>query len=297
MSEQIYIFNPEHDLCIANGDENFVPPRSAVGFAKDNIDLSEHLRRPNKQRRQIIPWGWNHALKKRLINEGIDPATLPSEEELQFIRTHSRREFALDVHSRLNCGDPQIIGTDYRIVATNICEIETFISANGSAVLKSPLSGSGKGIRFVREKLSESDEGWCRKTIAKQGSVIVERRFEIIKECAMLFECHHEGIDFIGYSLFESRNGAYSKNILASNEDIEDMIAKYISRDTLIAIREGLAAILADTLAGHYEGFLGVDQMICLAASPVFIPVSEINLRMTMGLIARNQYDYFLNPI
>ena len=37
---QIYIFNPEHDLCIANGDENFVPPRSAMGFAKDNVDLS-----------------------------------------------------------------------------------------------------------------------------------------------------------------------------------------------------------------------------------------------------------------
>ena len=57
-------------------------------------------------------------------------------------------------------------------------------------------------------------------------------------------------------------------------------------------IREGLKAILADTLAGHYEGFLGVDQMICKTASPVFIPVSEINLRMTMGLIARNQYDH-----
>ena len=295
MSEQIYIFNPEHDLCIANGDENFVPPRSAVGFAKENIDLSECLVRTNKQRRNIIPWGWNHSLKKRLINEGVDPATLPSEEELQFIRTHSRREFALDVHSHLCCGDSQVIGADYRIVAKHVSEIEAFISANGSAVLKSPLSGSGKGIRFVREKLSESDEGWCRKTIVKQGSVIVERRFEIIKECAMLFECHHEGIDFIGYSLFESRNGAYSKNILASNEDIEDMIAKYISRDTLIAIREGLTSILADTLAGHYEGFLGVDQMICLAASPVFIPVSEINLRMTMGLIARNRYDHAHN--
>ena len=82
----------------------------------------------------------------------------------------------------------------------------------------------------------------------------------------MLFECHHEGIDFIGYSLFESRNGAYSKNILASNEDIEAMIAGYIPRDTLIAVREDLTAILADTLAGHYEGFLGVDQMICQAA-------------------------------
>ena len=291
MSKQIYIFNPAHDLCIANGDENFVPPRSAVGFAKENIDLSEYLERPNKQRRQIVPWGWNHALKKRLINEGIDPATLPSEEELQFIRTHSRREFALDVHSRLKCGDSKVIGPEYRIVATNLCEIEEFISANGCAVLKAPLSGSGKGIRFVRERLSESDEGWCRRTIDKQGSVIVEQRFEILKECAMLFECHHEGIDFIGYSLFESKNGAYSKNILASNEEIEDVIAGYIPRETLIAIREDLTAILADTLVGHYEGFLGVDQIICQHDVPIFIPVSEINLRMTMGLIARNQYD------
>ena len=294
MSEQIYIFNPEHDLCIANGDENFVPPRSALGFAKENIDLSECLKRPNKQRRQIIPWGWNHSLKKRLINEGVDPATLPSEEELQFIRSHSRREFALEVHSRLSGGDPQVMGPDYRIVATSVGEIEAFIAANGSAVLKSPLSGSGKGIRFVRERLSENDEGWCRKTLAKQGSVIVERRFEIIKECAMLFECHHEGIDFIGYSLFESRNGAYSRNILASNEEIEDIIAEYVSRDTLTAVREDMKDILADTLVGHYEGFLGVDQIICQADSTVMVPVSEINLRMTMGLIARNQYDHCL---
>ena len=295
MSKQIYIFNPEHDLCIANGDENFVPPRSAMGFAKENIDLSEYIKRPNKQRRQIIPWGWNHSLKKRLINEGIDPITLPSEEELQFIRTHSRREFALDVHSRLNCRDSKVTGADYRIVANSVSEIETFISINGSAVLKSPLSGSGKGIRFVREGLSESDEGWCRRILDKQGSVIVERRFEIIKECAMLFECHHEGIDFIGYSLFESRNGAYSRNILASNEDIEDIIAGYIPRDTLIGIRENLISIFTETLVGHYEGFLGVDQIICQPDSPILIPVSEINLRMTMGLIARNQYDLLLS--
>ena len=291
MSKQIYIFNPEHDLCIANGDENFVAPRSAMGFAKENIDLSEHLKRPNKQRRQIIPWGWNHSLKKRLINEGIDPASLPSEKELQFIRTHSRREFALDVHSCLSCRDKQVIKPDYRMAATSVGEIEAFISTNGSAVLKSPLSGSGKGIRFIRERLSESDEGWCRRTLDKQGSVIVEQRFEIIKECAMLFECHYEGIDFVGYSLFESRNGAYSRNILASNEDIEDVIAEYVSRDTLIAIREELKDILARTLVGPYEGFLGVDQMICQADSPILVPVSEINLRMTMGLIARNQYD------
>jgi hypothetical protein len=210
--------------------------------------------------------------------------------------THSRREFALDVHSRLNCGDAQMIGSYYRIVATSLGEIEAYISTNDSAVMKSPLSGSGKGIRFVIRELSESDKGWCRRTLDKQGSVIVERRFEIMKECAMLFECHHQGIDFIGYSLFESSNGTYSRNILASNEEIEDIIAGYMSRDTLIAVRDGLMSIFADTLVGHYEGFLGVDQMICRSDSPVFIPVSEINLRMTMGLIARNQYDIGILP-
>ena len=109
----------------------------------------------------------------------------------------------------------------------------------------------------------------------------------------MLFECHHEGIDFIGYSMFESKNGAYSRNILASNEDIEDRITGYIHRDTLIGVLEDLTAILADTLVGHYEGFLGIDQIICQPDSPIFVPVSEINLRMTMGLIARNQYEHF----
>ena len=51
---------------------------------------------------------------------------------------------------------------------------------------------------------------------------------------------------------------------------------------------------LDKALVGHYEGFLGVDQIICQADVPVFIPVSEINLRMTMGLIARNQYDHMI---
>ena len=57
------------------------------------------------------------------------------------------------------------------------------------------------------------------------------------------------------------------------------------------AIFAGLTSILANSLVGHYEGYLGVDQMICQTDFPFFVPVSEINLRMTMGLIARNQYD------
>ena len=88
----------------------------------------------------------------------------------------------------------------------------------------------------------------------------------------MLFECHHEDNDFIGYSLFGSRNGTYSKNILGSNEAIEDIIARYILRNTLTAIRKELTAILTETLAEHYEGFPGVDQTICQTDSPSLHP-------------------------
>ena len=62
-------------------------------------------------------------------------------------------------------------------------------------------------------------------------------------------------------------------------------------------VREELTFILADTLVGHYEGFLGVDQIICQAGSPAMVPVSEINLRMTMGLIARNRHDKLKSQI
>lgn len=40
---------------------------------------------------------------------------------------------------------------------------------------------------------------------------------------------------------------------------------------------------------------LAIDQIISRADTAVFVPVSEINLRMTMGLIARNQYDHGRN--
>ena len=42
-------------------------------------------------------------------------------------------------------------------------------SANGSAVLKSPLSGSGKGIRFIRERLSDSDKRFLDLPGFRQG--------------------------------------------------------------------------------------------------------------------------------
>ena len=52
------IFNPEHDLCLANGDPNFVPPESALKFGRDCAGLTSLI----ETGEGIIPWGWDAVL-------------------------------------------------------------------------------------------------------------------------------------------------------------------------------------------------------------------------------------------
>ena len=145
----------------------------------------------------------------------------------------------------------------------------------------------------------ETDRGWCRNTLQKQGAVIVERRMEIQQEFAMLFECApvagqtERSVTFRGYSMFYASNGAYKGNILASNEHIENTLTRWIPKEMLHKEQEEIARWLDEKLSGKYTGFIGVDQFICSHNGAVlYNPAMEINLRMTMGLIARNIYDY-----
>ena len=138
----------------------------------------------------------------------------------------------------------------------------------------------------------ETDRGWCRKTIQKQGAVIVEQRMEILQEFAMLFECApaEERVTFRGYSMFYTSNGAYKGNILASDEYIENRLAKWVPGEMLHKLQAEIAGWLDEKLSGKYSGFIGVDMFI--SEGGILNPAMEINLRMTMGLIARNIYDF-----
>ncbi len=400
----MYIFNPEHDLCLANGDIHYVPPQSALRFGlecasltrfmhgldsladSDNISYpsciptdtakisAENLTKINK----IIPWGWNSVLCNRLLKEGFPPELLPPQEQLQAIKALSHRETALDAHTfvcqriaslqqetatdnihthgnKITIRKASIGSTltpaDYRIAAKTVEEVENFLQKHGNIVLKAPLSGSGKGIRFVTDSLSHSDAGWCRNLIQRHGCVIVEQRFAPILECAMLFECTNNkccnhasqscisdgktdntSVIFKGYSLFYASNGMYSGNILASNEYIEKEIVKSLSgadifkeddkakksniADMLEEVKNALMEYLQKNVAPRYSGFVGVDQFVYQAFNSntgctdinsrnkkencnnlFFNPVVEINLRMTMGLLARNIYDRFAGKL
>ena len=284
------IFNPEHDLCLASGEENFIPPAPVQAFASAGKWIEKYMSVPQAYPFAVMPWGWNSCIKKKLLMEGYTADKLPPDSFLNFIREHSRRELAVDLLDSMQ--GESIIPSTYRVVARSMEKIESFVQQKGRIVLKSPLSGSGKGIRFVSGELMETDRGWCRRTLQKQGAVIVEQRKEVVQECAMLFECGGE-VKFRGYSMFYAHNGAYKGNLLASDDSIERILGEYVAVEELRYTRDRILDFLQEKLQGRYWGYVGVDQFIFAEGGKYLLnPAVEINLRMTMGLIARNIFDY-----
>ena len=352
-----YIFNPEHDLCLANGSPHYLPPASALKFRADCHRQVEqwlegimgeapleapmpavpmpavHLAAvpppaaadksaPYGNADIIVPWGWNSVLVKQLRQEGVPEHLLPNEEYLNLIREYSRREHAVKCAEYLNrcdiqqntpapamakigCGQchPSVAesssGQCYPlpIVAKSLREVEAALERWGRIVLKSPLSGSGKGIRWVSEALSHSDIGWCLHNLEHYGSIIAEERQNVIQDFAMLFSCNlpfKSGIEFFGYSLFFTSNGAYKGSVVENDSFIEEYLCSQgANLAELHRIRAQLQEHLTKELAGWYKGFLGVDMFLFSPAdkehrSALLNPVVEINLRLTMGHLFRH---------
>ena len=334
-----YIFNPEHDLCLANGSPHYLPPASALKFRADcHRQVEQWLEgimgeAPYGNADIIVPWGWNSVLVKQLRQEGVPEHLLPNEEYLNLIREYSRREHAVKCAEYLNrcniqqnapltaaaessgacnsamaksgCGQcyPSVAesssGQCYPlpIVAKSIRDVEAALERWGRIVLKSPLSGSGKGIRWVSEALSHSDIGWCLHSLEHYGSIIAEERQNVIQDFAMLFSCNlpfKSGIEFFGYSLFYTSNGAYKGSVVENDSFIEEhLCSQGANLAELHRIRAQLQEHLTKELADWYKGFLGVDMFLFSPADKehrraLLNPVVEINLRLTMGHLFRH---------
>ena len=359
-----YIFNPEHDLCLANGSPHYLPPASALKFRADcHRQVEQWLEgimgeapleapvpavpvpavqppaaadksAPSNNADMIVPWGWNSVLVKQLRQEGVPEHLLPNEEYLNLIREYSRREHAVKCAEYLNrCNIQQnapapamaksssgLCNSDMAksgfgqcypsvaesssgqcyplpIVAKSLREVEAALAKWGRIVLKSPLSGSGKGIRWVSEALSHSDIGWCLHNLEHYGSIIAEERQNVIQDFAMLFSCNlpfKSGIEFFGYSLFFTSNGAYKGSVVEDDSFIEEYLCSQgANLAELHRIRAQLQEHLTKELAGWYKGFLGVDMFLFSPADKehrraLLNPVVEINLRLTMGHLFRH---------
>jgi hypothetical protein len=323
----LHIFNPEHDIALAANLSNFTAPhagrklRADLGFlpalwAGDEdavlVDSIEQARKSYSRLRarvggceprfvdksqlsqlritEVKPWGWDLALRSFLLRYGV--SACPSETEIAQIRELSHRRHAMQLLHQLQL--PGTIG--HSELCDTIAGVQTFLQEHQSIVVKAPWSSSGRGIRFIDGVLSDSLERWIGNVIDKQGSVMLEPYYHKVKDFGMEFESDGQGhVRYLGLSLFHTRNGAYTGNVIATEEDKEDMLSRFVKADKLSLVRNRLCEALDETFGHSYAGPLGVDMMV-VASPPVSVapagdhfllhPCVEVNLRRTMGHVA-----------
>ena len=330
----LYIFNPDHDLAIADFSPNYTPPASIVKMSEDlavlpiwysngckviadgeeNIHYYENIKRlfPIKSSiiksddiihysdANIIPWGWNPLIRNKLLSIGVSENWLPSINYLEKIRSYSNRINAVEILKELR--DETVGLTGESQYFTKLDDLLKYLKSTPvNKVLKMPVSGSGRGLVWIIGEITDKQTDWCRRVIKKQGGVVAEPVLDKILDFALEFEINSGKAVFVGYSLFKTANsGAYSGNWLLPDEEIENRLSSYIPITLLHHTRKALQQKISDRFS-DYEGYVGVDMMICkeIIESKIiykFHPCVEINLRMNMGLVSHIFCNKFIDP-
>lgn len=242
----------------------------------------------------ILAWGWSPALLHTLAEKGVVSGIPYTKEQVAFVRELSGRITAVEVLPELRVEGT--LGESFWL--TSLDEVMAFSFRFDKVLLKAPWSGSGKGIQPLSGKPDENLCGWIRRIIASQGGVVGEPFYEKVIDFAMEFQVEAGRVSFVGYSLFEAdKRGIYKENWLASDEDIERRLTKYVPNTILAEVRCCLMQELALKAGEGYQGYLGVDMMICWAEEGYALhPCVEINWRMNMGVVSRIFYDRYVSP-
>lgn len=330
MKKQLYIFNPWHDMALANftpyykvsaeilrmsNDLSFLPawyaPDDALIHVADYStvetfrsqvagfkDFSSERFVSDTVSCEIRPWGWSPALVHMLSAGGADISFLPDSASLDKIRYLSGRQRCVEVLSQLSSVDG-VCGESF--CCSKLEEVRMHLEANGSLILKAPWSGSGRGLyRVCRQSWNANVEGWISRILRTQGCVMAEPIYNKVCDFAMEFYSSPEGtVSFAGYSLFETDDfGNYKQNILMSDSGIEEHLLSFgIQTATLHDVRERLLEIFSVMVSGYYTGYFGVDMMICSQNGEILVhPCVEINMRMNMGVVSRIIFDRYLCP-
>ncbi|OWP32937.1 hypothetical protein CBG55_01580 [Prevotella intermedia] len=295
----LHIFNPEHDMSLAQNSPNYTPSRAALQIRNDLAFLPyiwakqgdavlvndvtearasvEKLRLKKKEvcfvnastlesisdKIEIVsPWGWNCTLKEQLRRVGIPQRLLPSDEQLAKIADLSNRKFAVGLLSALKALLPAnaIVGKSYYF--DNLDDLRTKAKDIGKAVIKAPWSGSGRGLRFTDEEISTVHLNWAKNVIAQQQGIILEPYYNKVKDFALEFYVEEDSVKYCGLSVFLSLHGAYTGSIIANEDKKRNLLGQFVNIKVLDTVKESLTDLLEQHIKGKYKGPLGVDMMI-----------------------------------
>lgn len=323
----LYLFNPENDMALASGSPYYMSPASAKKMSADlsalpawyaGLDgavlladetqvqwMRKECRMPLNVEwvaegsfanyTNFFPWGWSPALSKRMLDNGAESGLLPSEKQMGALRELSSRKTAVDLLPLLNMEGT--MGESFWLASLD--EVVNLSAKHNKVLLKSPWSGSGKGIQPLQGIPDENLGGWIRRIISTQGGVVCEPYYNKVLDFAMEFYVANRNIEYVGYSLFDTDSrGIYKGNFLASNEEIEKRLSVYVNPEILGRTRDKLMQKLLELADGVYQGYLGVDMMVVQKADGYALhPCVEVNWRMNMGVVSRLFFDRYMSPM
>ena len=225
----------------------------------------------------ILPWGWSPLLVRQLRERGVPATLLPTAGQLAAYRTSASRETAVRLLRQLRTAWPEAFQSGALVGESAWCTSEADVLRSiadygGTAMLKAPWSGSGRGVHPVHElPLPRQTLSWVRRTLQTQGGVEVEPLYHKVQDLAMEFWAEGGRVRYEGLSLFETTDGGvYAGNLVATEPEKEARLASYLSPTLLHDVRDRLTQLLNEAgLPTWYTGPLGIDMMI-VAPSPTF---------------------------
>lgn len=328
----LHVFNPSHDDALAAGTAGFCPDGATRTLESDlsalpawwampddvvllsdaavlpaaparrgvaAVRTDELNRRFWDGIRRIEPWGWDAPLAARLRRLGAPPHLLPDAGALESLRRLSSRQTAVRLLRAVRAEVPETVGKSHW--CTDETDVWRTVAHYGTAMLKAPWSGSGRGVFRTDAAPDEAVRRRVRRLLRTQGGVEVEPFYDRMADLALEFAVADGDIRFDGLSFFRTTpHGGYAGNAVAGDEVLRRFLPPAL-HGVLDAVRHALCRLLPpllgisrdpDASSGNafttYRGPLGVDMMVVHLpdGTPALHPCIELNLRRTMGHVA-----------
>jgi hypothetical protein len=328
--KRLFLFNPENDIALGMGLQRITPPRQAallhragamlpawLGDAGDfvfveqaDLEAAQRWRVSIAERYGIQlpipiseitagnalfpePFGWSYDTIAQFERMGVASQLLAAQRaRMEQHRLLSHRRSALHLLQSLQQQGVEL-HQSLPVEANSMTAVEQAVGEFSEAYIKSPWSSSGRGVFPVSIATLAISADRIQGIINRQGSVMIEPQLPKLQDFAMLFK---DG-EFEGYSLFFNSTATnYGGNFVASDERILEQLSQWVAPAKVEALRKAVEKALAAVLGDEFcHGCLGVDMMICGRPdeTPWIAPCVEINLRATMGFVARGVYQKF----
>jgi hypothetical protein len=223
-----------------------------------------------------------------LLQTGVSPDYLPSDEQLDWIRRLSHRRTSIAIHHAL--GD---VFSPCPVELHNYDDVMAFASSHPGCYLKMPWSGSGKGIYRVIDPHGDNHvPRWIDGALRRQGSLLCEVGLDRVQDFAIECQIDNGKTLLTGYSVFDSDfHSQFGAGRVAPKEELHQfLLNQYPALDQVV---DNVLTATDSIIAPHYHGPLGIDMMLYKGENGEIAlnPCVEVNLRMTMGMVTAAMGD------